>query len=182
MLGLASEFRLRLVPCDRAGPDACFLVMADSRERMLVVRSDRVALEVTGSCWEVARILEPHVNRVVVVSPDDTGITSARARPTGWMPARWRVFCGGASSRRCGCPMSATARPGQSLKAQFHAVDDSTISLPLLASYSSQALVRARRRTRVLRIIAAILQKGAPPLVHPWGASAGFPQAKGADS
>jgi transposase len=42
--------------------------------------SDRVALEVTGSCWEVARILEPHVNRVVVVSPDDTGITQARAK------------------------------------------------------------------------------------------------------
>jgi transposase len=42
--------------------------------------SDRVALEVTGSCWEVARILEPHVNRVVVVSPDDTGIASARAK------------------------------------------------------------------------------------------------------
>jgi transposase len=42
--------------------------------------SDRVALEVTGSCWEIARILEPHVNRVVVVSPDDTGITSARAK------------------------------------------------------------------------------------------------------
>ena len=37
--------------------------------------SDRVALEVTGSCWEVARILEPHVDRVIVVSPDDTGIT-----------------------------------------------------------------------------------------------------------
>jgi transposase len=45
-----------------------------------LVTSDRVALEVTGSCWEVARILEPHVNRVVVVSPDDTGITSARAK------------------------------------------------------------------------------------------------------
>src|SRR5436190_22719505 len=42
--------------------------------------SDRVALEVTGGCWEVARILEPHVNRVIVVSPDDTGITSARAK------------------------------------------------------------------------------------------------------
>jgi len=42
--------------------------------------TDRVALEVTGSCWEVARILEPHVNRVVVVSPDDTGIMSARAK------------------------------------------------------------------------------------------------------
>jgi transposase len=45
-----------------------------------LLRSDRVALEVTGSCWEVARIIEPHVNRVVVVSPDDTGITSARAK------------------------------------------------------------------------------------------------------
>jgi transposase len=45
-----------------------------------LVSSDRVALEVTGSCWEVARILEPHVNRVIVVSPDDTGIASARAK------------------------------------------------------------------------------------------------------
>jgi transposase len=45
-----------------------------------LLASDRVALEVTGSCWEVARILEPHVNRVVVVSPDDTGITSTRAK------------------------------------------------------------------------------------------------------
>src|SRR5215203_1506795 len=42
--------------------------------------SDRVALEVTGSCWEVARILEPHVERVVVVSPDDTAIAQARAK------------------------------------------------------------------------------------------------------
>jgi transposase len=45
-----------------------------------LVRTDRVALEVTGSCWEVARMLEPHVNRVIVVSPDDTGISSARAK------------------------------------------------------------------------------------------------------
>jgi transposase len=50
-------------------------LLADS-----LVASDRVALEVTGSCWEVARILEPHVQRVVVVSPDDTGITQARAK------------------------------------------------------------------------------------------------------
>ncbi len=42
--------------------------------------SDRVALEVTGSAWEVARILEPHVQRVIVVSPDDTGIAQARAK------------------------------------------------------------------------------------------------------
>src|SRR6202034_923890 len=45
-----------------------------------LLATDRVALEVTGSCWEVARILEPHVQRVVVVSPDDTGISSARAK------------------------------------------------------------------------------------------------------
>ena len=42
--------------------------------------SDRVALEVTGSAWEVVRILEPHVAGVVVVSPGDTGITQARAK------------------------------------------------------------------------------------------------------
>jgi transposase len=45
-----------------------------------LLASDRVALEVTASCWEVARILEPFVDRVVVVSPDDTGIASARAK------------------------------------------------------------------------------------------------------
>jgi transposase len=45
-----------------------------------LLASDRVALEVTGSCWEVARILEPYVDRVVVVSPDDTGIANARAK------------------------------------------------------------------------------------------------------
>jgi hypothetical protein len=31
-----------------------------------------VALEVTGNAWEIARILEPHVARVIVVSPSDT--------------------------------------------------------------------------------------------------------------
>jgi transposase len=41
---------------------------------------DRVALEVTGAAWEIARILEPHVRRVVVVSADDTGIRQARAK------------------------------------------------------------------------------------------------------
>ena len=42
--------------------------------------ADRVALEVTGSAWEIARILRPHVVRVVVVSPADTGIRQARAK------------------------------------------------------------------------------------------------------
>ena len=41
---------------------------------------DLVALEVTGNAWEIARILEPHVKRVIVVSPADTGIRQARAK------------------------------------------------------------------------------------------------------
>jgi pyruvate/2-oxoglutarate dehydrogenase complex dihydrolipoamide acyltransferase (E2) component len=43
-------------------------------------RDDRVALEVTGNAWEIARIIEPHVARVLVVSPSDTGIRPARAK------------------------------------------------------------------------------------------------------
>jgi transposase len=42
--------------------------------------SDRVVLEVTGSSREIARRLEPHVKRVIVVSPGDTGISQARAK------------------------------------------------------------------------------------------------------
>jgi len=41
---------------------------------------DRVALEVTGNAWEIARIIEPHVAQVIVVSPGDTGIRQARAK------------------------------------------------------------------------------------------------------
>ena len=41
---------------------------------------DRVALEVTGNAWEIARILEPHVAQVLVVSPSDTAIRQARAK------------------------------------------------------------------------------------------------------
>jgi transposase len=71
--------------------------------------TDRVAMEVSGGAWEVARILEPHVERVVVVSPDDSGIAQARTK-TDRLDARtlasllWR-----ASLRRCGCPTSAPA-------------------------------------------------------------------------
>ncbi|MDQ5833040.1 MAG: IS110 family transposase [Actinomycetota bacterium] len=58
--------------------------------------TDRVALEVTGSAWEIARILEPHVARVVVVSPADTGIRQARAK-TDRLDARTlaRLLAGG---------------------------------------------------------------------------------------
>jgi transposase len=41
---------------------------------------DRVVLEVCGNAWEVARIIEAHVARVIVVSPSDTGIRQARAK------------------------------------------------------------------------------------------------------
>ena len=42
--------------------------------------ADRVALEVTGSSWEIVRLLEPHVSKIIVVSPGDTGISQARAK------------------------------------------------------------------------------------------------------
>jgi transposase len=69
--------------------------------------SDRVALEVTGSSREIVRLLEPHVRKIIVVSPGDTGISQARAKTdkldartlakllwTGeleavWMPPEW---------------------------------------------------------------------------------------------
>ena len=71
-------------------------------------REDRVALEVTGGAWEIARILEPHVRRVVVVSPDDTGIRQARAK-TDRLDARTlaQAVVRRASWTRCGCPTSA---------------------------------------------------------------------------
>jgi hypothetical protein len=33
-----------------------------------------------GASWEIVRILEPHVAKVIVVSPGDTGIAYARAK------------------------------------------------------------------------------------------------------
>ena len=42
------------------------------------VKTTPEALEVLGASFE--RILEPHVQRVVVVSPDDTGIAQARTK------------------------------------------------------------------------------------------------------
>jgi transposase len=41
---------------------------------------DHVALEMSGNAWEIARILEAHVGRVIVVDPRDTGIANARAK------------------------------------------------------------------------------------------------------
>jgi transposase len=41
---------------------------------------DLVALEVTGNAWEIARILQQHAGRVLVVNPSETGIAQARAK------------------------------------------------------------------------------------------------------
>jgi transposase len=74
VVAICEDGRVRLAGRVPSTPEG-LRMLADS-----LVESDRVALEVTGSCWEVARILEPHVDRVVVVSPDDTGIVHARAK------------------------------------------------------------------------------------------------------
>jgi transposase len=63
---------------------------------------DRGAVEVTGSAWEIAGIIEPHVARVVVVLPSDPGIRHARAKTdrlgawtlarvlaAGWVDSVW---------------------------------------------------------------------------------------------
>ena len=57
-----------------ARPDALELFAQSLTE------DDQVVLEVTGNAWEIARIIEPHVRRVIVVSPSDTGIRQARAK------------------------------------------------------------------------------------------------------
>jgi transposase len=42
--------------------------------------TDRVVMEVSSAAWEVARRLEGRCRRVVVVSPDDTGIAHPRTK------------------------------------------------------------------------------------------------------
>ena len=72
----------------------------------------------TGNAWEIARIIEPHVAQVLVVSPSDTGIRQARAKTDRldartlarllaagsldgvWMPDRWTWMMRRRLSRR----------------------------------------------------------------------------------
>jgi hypothetical protein len=62
--------------------------------------TDRVALEVTGRSWEIVRILEPPVAKVIVVSPSDTGISHARAKTDRLVRADAREVVVGGRSRR----------------------------------------------------------------------------------
>ena len=71
-VAIVAEGRLRSAGRIQTRPDALEL-FAQSLD-------PRDWLEVTGSAWTIARILEPHVARVIVVSPSDTGIRRARAK------------------------------------------------------------------------------------------------------
>jgi transposase len=68
------EGRLRSAGRIQARPEALELFAQSLDAR------DWVALEVTGNAWAIARVLEGHVARVIVVSPSDTGIRQARAK------------------------------------------------------------------------------------------------------
>lgn len=97
--------------------------------------TDRVALEVTGNAGEIARILRPHVADVIVVSPNDTGISRARAKTDRldartlakllaageldavWMPDEWARAMRRRLSRR-----SQLVRSRTRAKNEIHAV------------------------------------------------------------
>src|SRR5512133_2497546 len=73
-VAIVAEGRLRSAGRIQTRPDALALFAQSLDTR------DWVALEVTGNAWAIAGILEPHVARVIVVSPSDTGIRQARAK------------------------------------------------------------------------------------------------------
>ena len=83
--------------------------------RPSLLPTDVVALEVTGNAGEIARILEPHVARVVVVSPHDTGISPARAKIDRLDAVRWPSCWPPVSSTRCRYPTNGRARCGGGL-------------------------------------------------------------------
>ena len=65
---------------------------------------DRVALEVTGNAWEIARIIEPHVAQVLVVSPAIPVSARPGRRPTASTQGRSRGFWRPGRLTGCGCP------------------------------------------------------------------------------
>jgi transposase len=73
-VAIAEDGEVRSAPRIKTTPQALELFAGS------LGRDDRVALEVTGNAWEIARTIEPHVAEVIVVSPSDTGIRQARAK------------------------------------------------------------------------------------------------------
>src|SRR3954471_5817582 len=72
-----------------------------------LTQADRVVLEVTGNAWEIARIIEPRVARVIVVSPGDRGSVTPGRRPIVWTRGRWRACWPRGPWTVSGCPTSA---------------------------------------------------------------------------
>src|SRR3954453_12716265 len=73
-VAIISEGRLRSAGRIKSRPEELKLFAQSLDPR------DWVALEGTGNAWAIAGILEAHVARVIVVSPNDTGIRQARAK------------------------------------------------------------------------------------------------------
>src|SRR3954471_24713091 len=59
-----------------------------------LVKSDRVALEVTGSCWEVAGISTRTSTAWAWSAPTTPASRKRARRRVGLMLARWRGCCG----------------------------------------------------------------------------------------
>ena len=105
-VAICEDGRTRSAGRVRATPDGIRLLGEG------LLGDDRVALEVTGSCWEVSRLLEPHVNRVIVVSPDKRERQDpAIARPN---PALWAIPAAAAWRNR----QSAYMRQGAAFRAR----------------------------------------------------------------
>jgi hypothetical protein len=72
--------------------------------------SDVVAMEATANALAIARIVEPHVARVVLANPKAVkGAAGLRAKPTRSTRACWRGCWPSGSWPRCGRPMSRRA-------------------------------------------------------------------------
>jgi hypothetical protein len=102
--------------------------------------TDRAALQVTARCREVARVLEPFVDRVVVVRMTPGSRALAR-RPTNSTLAHWRCCCGGGEldplwmpDERCRVLRRRRARRGQRRRQHQRA--------PLVPAESGQKLPR----------------------------------------
>ena len=74
---------------------------------------DAVALEATSGAAKIAKLIEPHVARVVVANTRKlAAISQARRRPTARTPGRWRGCWRPAIWSRCGPPTSRRGRCG----------------------------------------------------------------------
>jgi Transposase len=141
--------------------------------------TDRVALEVTGSSREIARLLEPHVKKVIVVSPGDTGISQARAKTdrldartlakllwTGeleavWMPPEWI-----ARMRRRLARRDQRVRARSRVKNELHAVLMRCLKGRPLRGTVAKLLFADARETWAVRLLGRQLHTLKPPKPH----------------